>query len=534
MVCAAVLYARVNQRAMIRRAEKAGADPKLLWQDVWKWMAGPEWAFAAAGIIIALSFIGAPLMQTSLQGVSSQVNIQVQSQVQNIANRPTNRINSETSIGNGPVILSNTEVFKVKTSEPNYLRGKTYTRYTGKGWNSSRTDARGSDSPFLTIGDTQVLADRERERLLPYPYQEVNVFINPTLPLSPTLISPGPILTIQDTNTYKIDSEGTTVATTTSRLTQNLEYTAAVSTGSPIRARAIDIQLPFSDGIDYQTTEQVPRSVRDLAESAISGAGTDFEKAMAIKQFIERTVKYNTKAPATPGTADPVEYCLITSKQGYCDVFASSMILMARSVGMSARYATGYLMSNAKPESDGSYSIKESDSHAWAEIYFEDVGWVIFDATEGAEYVDGGEVGSTTSRFQQWLATVPLGPILAIVGFGSAIAIIIAWALYFRKSPDFVVEKSTRKYVARSMFQYQRSVEKAVKAPKRFSATIREYTNQHAAELGSLAPEATALVTRFESGLYAKSEPSDQEIKSLQDDVKEFVRKVKALKKSWA
>ena len=71
---------------------------------------------------------------------------------------------------------------------------------------------------------------------------------------------------------------------------------------------------------------------------------------------------------------------------------------MARSVGLPARYVTGYLPGTFNPLS-GFYEIKASDAHAWVEIYFEGYGWMIFDPVPGGNGTP--QVGSGDQ--QRWL-----------------------------------------------------------------------------------------------------------------------------------
>ena len=68
-------------------------------------------------------------------------------------------------------------------------------------------------------------------------------------------------------------------------------------------------------------------------------------------------------------------------RTGYCEQFASAMAVMARTLGIPARVAVGFL----RPKQTGAdtYVYSARDLHAWTEIYFPGSGWVMFDPTPG-------------------------------------------------------------------------------------------------------------------------------------------------------
>lgn len=85
---------------------------------------------------------------------------------------------------------------------------------------------------------------------------------------------------------------------------------------------------------------------------------------------------------------ESVPDCFLRIREGYCEYYATTMILMLRSEGIPARLAVGYLWPN-----EGSV-VTSSAAHAWAEVYFPGYGWVPFDPTGGngaapVEYVEG-------------------------------------------------------------------------------------------------------------------------------------------------
>jgi hypothetical protein len=74
---------------------------------------------------------------------------------------------------------------------------------------------------------------------------------------------------------------------------------------------------------------------------------------------------------------ESVADCFLRIRQGYCEFYATTMILMLRSQGIPARLAVGYL-----PPGEGGI-VTTSAAHAWVEVYFPGHGWVSFDPTGG-------------------------------------------------------------------------------------------------------------------------------------------------------
>jgi hypothetical protein len=74
--------------------------------------------------------------------------------------------------------------------------------------------------------------------------------------------------------------------------------------------------------------------------------------------------------------------CFIQNKQGYCEFFATAMVMLMRELGVPARYVLGYLPGK-DPENDGTWSVDRGAAHAWVEVWFPTYGWVEFDPTPG-------------------------------------------------------------------------------------------------------------------------------------------------------
>ncbi len=127
-----------------------------------------------------------------------------------------------------------------------------------------------------------------------------------------------------------------------------------------------------------QLPERLPQRVRDLAQEVAGDLDNPYDQARALEQFL-RQYPYSLEVDATPPGLDPVDYFLFDLQSGYCDYYSSSMVVMARSLGIPARVAVGFL--SQPPDDNGVQTIRQSNGHSWAEVYFAGYGWVEFEPT---------------------------------------------------------------------------------------------------------------------------------------------------------
>lgn len=127
----------------------------------------------------------------------------------------------------------------------------------------------------------------------------------------------------------------------------------------------------------------IPQRVHDLArEVALSDpTATPFDQARAIERFL-RQYPYSLDVSLPPPDVDMTDYFLFDLQRGFCDYYATAMVVMARSVGLPARLATGFLQSSQSSSQE--QIIRQSNAHSWAEIYFPGYGWVEFEPTAPA------------------------------------------------------------------------------------------------------------------------------------------------------
>ncbi|WP_420631785.1 transglutaminase domain-containing protein [Candidatus Leptofilum sp.] len=123
--------------------------------------------------------------------------------------------------------------------------------------------------------------------------------------------------------------------------------------------------------------EDVPQRVLDLAQEVAGGQTNPYDQARALEEFL-RQYPYSLEVSSPPANADPVEHFLFEEQAGYCDFYASAMVVMARAVGLPARMAIGYL---AQLPAASVQTIYQINGHSWVEVYFAEFGWVEFEPT---------------------------------------------------------------------------------------------------------------------------------------------------------
>jgi transglutaminase-like putative cysteine protease len=125
---------------------------------------------------------------------------------------------------------------------------------------------------------------------------------------------------------------------------------------------------------------EVPARVHELAREITGGISNPYDKARAIEGYLRSNYPYDLEIPAPPADRDVTDYFLFDLKRGYCDYYATAMVVLARSSGLPARFVSGY-SSGSYDALNAHYAVRELNAHSWAEIYFPGIGWIEFEPT---------------------------------------------------------------------------------------------------------------------------------------------------------
>jgi transglutaminase-like putative cysteine protease len=144
--------------------------------------------------------------------------------------------------------------------------------------------------------------------------------------------------------------------------------------------RRIYLQLPASK------LERVRRFAKNNLARLPANA-SDYAKAAHLAEVLRKHAAYTLRPPALPQGRDATDYFLFESRKGYCTYFAGALAVLCRSVGIPARVASGFTLGERQQESY-SYLVRESNAHAWTEVWVPNWGWATLDATPADERGD--------------------------------------------------------------------------------------------------------------------------------------------------
>lgn len=100
--------------------------------------------------------------------------------------------------------------------------------------------------------------------------------------------------------------------------------------------------------------------------------------AQVLAKFRREPFSYTLQPPL--GGRDLVDDFLFGSRAGFCEHYAGSYVVLLRAMGVPARVVTGYQGGERNPV-DGYFTVRQSDAHAWAEIWSPNQGWRRVDPT---------------------------------------------------------------------------------------------------------------------------------------------------------
>ncbi|GAA3056270.1 DUF3488 and transglutaminase-like domain-containing protein [Streptomyces roseofulvus] len=123
----------------------------------------------------------------------------------------------------------------------------------------------------------------------------------------------------------------------------------------------------------------LPDDVKSTALEVTEGARNDYERAVRLQDWFAEDGGFRYDVDATSGTGAEAISRFLRDKKGFCIHFSFSMAAMARTLGIPARVAVGFMPGTN--QSDGSVSVGIRDAHAWPELYFEGAGWTRFEPT---------------------------------------------------------------------------------------------------------------------------------------------------------
>jgi transglutaminase-like putative cysteine protease len=139
-----------------------------------------------------------------------------------------------------------------------------------------------------------------------------------------------------------------------------------------------------------------PRTQALAARWRAEGRSDADHVARALRLFREQPFRYTLRPPLLG--RDPVDEFLFESRAGFCEHFTSAFVVLMRGLGIPARVVTGY-QGGERNTIDDYWIVRQSDAHAWAEVWLADRGWVRVDPTAAVapERIERGSARSAAA-----------------------------------------------------------------------------------------------------------------------------------------
>jgi transglutaminase-like putative cysteine protease len=151
-------------------------------------------------------------------------------------------------------------------------------------------------------------------------------------------------------------------------MTSHTSYRLGYEGLTPLERRR-GLQLP--EGYNWRA--------RALAENMRQAARNDRDMLDQVLSMFRTQQFFYTLSPPLLGQ-DPIDDFLFNTRSGFCEHYASAFVFLMRAAGIPARVVTGYQGGELNPI--GNYMIvRQSEAHAWAEVWFEESGWERVDPT---------------------------------------------------------------------------------------------------------------------------------------------------------
>lgn len=259
---------------------------------------------------------------------------------------------------------SGLEMFQVAAAQPAYWRGIALPTFDGRRWVVADAALSSADDGLAAARPSSLLVD-----------QRITIN-NLGGKLVPAAADPVAVLSGDD---LRIEARTSTLVVSDDLQPGRVfEITSALPNFSPEQLRAAGSSQP-PDAAYLELPDNVPDEVARIAAEVTAGAATSYDQARALQDWFRTEFDYSLEVQRGHSSNDIKNFLRL--KVGYCEQFAGTFAVMARTLGIPARVAVGF--TPGREVSPGVYSVTGRNAHAWPEVWFEGVGWVEFEPTPG-------------------------------------------------------------------------------------------------------------------------------------------------------
>lgn len=283
----------------------------------------------------------------------------------------------------GPIKRDPSVVMRVELSDgpPHetdriYLRGVAFDQYDGKAWinrlNYRRSVSADEVGTFVLRGSRALATPRLGDTI------RQNILLEP---LDTPVLFAAPFIERVSGKFPSVQSDLTGSVYLPFPSSSRIEY-SVLSRSNPVLPEDLGAEPSLYPESVIRHFLQVPTQserIAVLAEELTHRQRTIYDKANAIHSFLTHNFRYSLDAPLTEQD-QPLEEFLFTRKTGYCEHYATAMVIMLRTIGIPARLVTGFLATEWN-EYGNYYLVRQQDAHAWVEVHLPHSGWITMDPT---------------------------------------------------------------------------------------------------------------------------------------------------------
>ncbi len=319
--------------------------------------------------------------------------------------------------------LSNQVIMEVQapTKPPDgtryYWEARTYDTYQNNTWSSSIQ----SQHPLTPSSEDLKQPGVDNRTVVSFtffPFQTISNIYTVSEPLWTSVPSEA---------FMKINSDGTvdlSALTSNAIIRPGDQYTvrSAMDSVTVLELQNAGTDYPSSITGEYLQLPKTttPRMI-ELAKTIAAGSNNPYDITNAVTQYLRENIQYDQTVSKPPADQDRIDWFLFDYKRGFCNYYATAEVILLRSLGIPARMAVGFAQGqeeiNASPQAlppgalqeiqqneatTSTFVVRQNNAHAWPEVYFPNIGWVIFEPTvsQTAFARPAGAVDTSYSQIQ--------------------------------------------------------------------------------------------------------------------------------------
>src|SRR5690348_13301898 len=280
------------------------------------------------------------------------------------------------SVKEDPQIVMRVELPDQPTSGKSrlYLRGLAFDHYNGRSWSSGSRNRR---SLGLSADGTFAVRSGGSRAPLSEPLRQ-DILLEA---LDTSVLFAAPFAEYVSGEFIGMQVDGMAGLHLTYPSSSRIRYSVISRERQIMTDEQVAPELDYSSSVRdrYLQLPEASDQVAELAHHVTDRAATPYEKISAVLRHLSSNYHYSLDADTTTSSR-PIDDFLFTRKTGYCEHYATAMVLMLRSIGIPARLVTGFLATEWN-DFGGYYTVRQRDAHAWVEVYYPHSGWITMDPT---------------------------------------------------------------------------------------------------------------------------------------------------------